>query len=101
MVFSSFMFHHLESKDREKTLREVHRILKPAGSFYLLGFEMSQTGHGLFRIFHSSERLRDNSEDRILTLMWEAGFAESKNIAIIPVLFGFGRAGCYRGSAPS
>jgi ubiquinone/menaquinone biosynthesis C-methylase UbiE len=101
MVFSSFMFHHLEGKDREKTLREVHRILKPAGSFYLLDFEMSQTGHGLFRIFHSSERLRDNSENRILTLMREAGFPESKKIATLPVLFGFGRAGCYQGSAPS
>lgn len=101
MVFSSFMFHHLEGKDREKTLREVHRILKPAGSFYLLDFEVSQTKsrHDLFRVFHSGERLRDNSEDRILTLMRDAGFSESKKVATRPVLFGFGRAGYYRGSA--
>jgi ubiquinone/menaquinone biosynthesis C-methylase UbiE len=101
MVFSSFMFHHLEGKDREKTLREVHRILKPAGSFYLLDFEVSQagSGHGLFRVFHSSERLSDNSEDRILTLMRNAGFSDSKKAASRPILFGFGRAGYYQGSA--
>lgn len=100
VVFSSFMFHHLESKDREKTLREVRRVLKPSGTFYLLDFEVSQasSGHGLFHMFHSSERLRDNSEDRILTLMRDAGFSESKKIATLPVLFGLGRAGLYQGT---
>ena len=99
VVFSSFMFHHLESKNREKTLREVRRVLKSQGTFYLLDFEVSQTRHGLLRMFHSSERLRDNSEDRILSLMRDAGFAESKKIASQPVLFGFGRAGYFRGVA--
>jgi len=101
VVFSSFMFHHLEAKDREKTLREVRRVLKPYGTFYLLDFEVSQTGsgHTLFRMFHSSERLRDNSEDRILTLLRDAGFSGSNKIATRPVLFGFGRAGFYQGSA--
>lgn len=101
VVFSSFMFHHLEAKDREKTLREVHRVLRPEGAFYLLDFEVSEagSGHGFFRMFHSSERLRDNSEGRILSLMRDAGFSGSKKIATHPVLFGFGRAGYYRGSA--
>lgn len=100
MVFSSFMFHHLEGKDREKTLREVRRILKPSGSFCLLDFEVSQaaSGHGFFHLLHSSERLRHNSEDRILTLMRNAGFSDSKKIATRPVLFGFGRAGYYQGA---
>ena len=102
VVFSSFMFHHLESRDREKMLREVRRVLKSAGSFYLLDFEVSEAAsrHGLFHMFHSSERLRDNSEKRILTLMRDAGFSESKKIASRPVLFGFGRAGYYQGFAP-
>ena len=95
------MFHHLEAKDREKTLGEVRRVLKLAGAFYLLDFEVSQSAsrHWLFRIFHSSERLRDNSEDRILTLMRDAGFSESKQFAIQPVLFGLGLAGYYQGTA--
>lgn len=57
VVFSSFMFHHLESKDREKTLREVRRVLKPSGTFYLLDFEVSQASSPLF----SSARLMMSS----------------------------------------
>jgi ubiquinone/menaquinone biosynthesis C-methylase UbiE len=51
VVFSSFMFHHLEGSNREKTLREVHRVLKPGGSFYLLDFEVSPSGHGCSSCF--------------------------------------------------
>jgi len=70
-VFSSFMFHHLEAMNRERTLREILRVLKPAGFFYLLDFEVPEpgSGHAFFHMFQSSERLRDNSEGRILTLM--------------------------------
>jgi SAM-dependent methyltransferase len=99
VVFSSFMFHHLEGSNREKTLREVRRVLKPGGSFYLLDFEVSPSGHGLFNLFHSGERMRDNTESRILSLMEDAGFSDRKKMAVRPVLFGFGRAGYYQASA--
>lgn len=55
VVFSSFMFHHLGGENRENTLREVRRVLKSEGTFYLLDFEVPQARSGLFRIFHSSE----------------------------------------------
>jgi ubiquinone/menaquinone biosynthesis C-methylase UbiE len=100
VVFSSFMFHHLEGSNREKTLREVRRVLKPGGNFYLLDFEVSPSVHGLFNLFHSGERLRDNTESRILTLLGDAGFPDYKKIAVRPVVFGFGRAGYYQASAP-
>jgi ubiquinone/menaquinone biosynthesis C-methylase UbiE len=100
LVFSSFMFHHLEGVNREKTLREVRRVLKPGGGFYLLDFEASSSGHGLFKLFHSGERLRDNTESRILTLMGDAGFSDPKKVAVHHVLFGLGRAGYYQASAP-
>ena len=99
LVFSSFMFHHLEGTDRQKALSEVRRVLKPGGSFYLLDFEVSPTGHGLFNLFHSSERLRDNTESRVLTLMGDAGFSDHKKVAVRPILFGLGRAGYYQASA--
>jgi len=103
VVFSSFMFHHLEGTNREKTLREVRRVLKPRGAFYLLDFEVSHPGshHGLFSLFHSSERLRDNTERQILTLMSRASFSEVKKTGTRPVLLGLGRAGYYRASGLS
>jgi ubiquinone/menaquinone biosynthesis C-methylase UbiE len=103
-IFSSFMFHHLEGDVREKTLREVRRVLKPGAAFYLLDFEVSQSsasGHGPFSLIHSSKRLRDNTESRILTLMGQAGFSDRKKIAVQPLLFGLGYAGCYRASTPN
>jgi len=102
-VFSSFMFHHLEADVREKTLREVGRVLKPGATFCLLDFDASPSGsrHGPFNLIHSSERLRDNSETRILSLMVKAGFSDPKKIAVQPLLLGFGYAGCYQASAPN
>jgi len=99
VVFSSFMFHHLEGGNREKTLREVRRVLKPGGSFYLLDFEVAPSDHGLFNLFHSGERLRDNTESRILSLMSDAGFSDRKKVAVRPVLFSFGQAGYYQAYA--
>ena len=35
IVFSSLFFHHLTRTDKERTMREVHRILKPGGGFHV------------------------------------------------------------------
>ena len=98
VVFSSFMFHHLEGDNREQTLREVCRVLKPGAAFYLLDFEVSQAhgGHGLCSLFHSSERLRDNSESQILALLARAGFSDVKKTGMQPMMFGLSHAGYYR-----
>jgi ubiquinone/menaquinone biosynthesis C-methylase UbiE len=73
-VVSSFMFHHLRTQDRQKTLSEVRRVLKPGGSLHLLDFKgaEAQEGGWLTRWIHSSHRLKDNSAGRILTLMHNA-----------------------------
>lgn len=101
LVFSSFMFHHVEGSKRQKTLSEVGRVLKPGGIFYLLDFEVSSGGHGVFHLFHSSDRLRDNTENRVLSLMGDAGLSDYKRVAVRPVLFGLGRAGYYQAQKAS
>ena len=89
-VLSSFMLHHLEEHEREKTLREVLRVLKPAGTFHLLDFaggEDNAPGR-LGRMVNSHARLEDNSQQRILQLMRRAGFVDAQKVKDGSMLFG-------------
>jgi ubiquinone/menaquinone biosynthesis C-methylase UbiE len=98
-VFSTFMFHHLAADKREKTLCEVRRVLALGGSFHLLDFTPPEpNSHGLLaRYLHSSERLKDNSVERILSLMNQAGFASCEKVREGTMLFGFLRMAYYQG----
>lgn len=89
-VFSSLMFHHLERGDKERSLREIRRVLRPGGRLEFLDIaNPSSHSHGLLgRLIHSSHQLKDNSEDRIVELMTTAGFEEAKKTAERTLLFG-------------
>jgi ubiquinone/menaquinone biosynthesis C-methylase UbiE len=89
-VFSSMMFHHLTLEEKEKTLREVHRVLKPGALFAMLDLEKPESNVStlLGRLFHSNHVLKDNSENRILTLMTEAGFVNAKTVSRRNLLIG-------------
>lgn len=98
-VFSSFMFHHLEGEDRDKTLKEVLRVLKPGGSFHLLDFVANHASHGfLVRLVHSHAQLKDNTHERILQLMSRAGLANAEKVKESSMFFGLLRTAYYRAS---
>ena len=98
-VFSTFMFHHLLAVKREKTLCEVRRVLAPGGSFHLLDFTPPEANPlGLLtRYFHSGEQLKDNSAERILRLMDEAGFVSCEKVREGTMLGGILRTAYYQG----
>lgn len=89
-VFSSFMFHHLPPDEKSKTLHSVRRVLKPAGEFHMVDFEGPEDGsHGfLAHLLHSNHRLEDNSERRVLSLLGQSGFSDSKKTGRRSMLFG-------------
>jgi hypothetical protein len=65
-------------------------VLKPGGSLHLLDFGGAAVrANGLLaRLVHSAELMRDNTGDRIPTLLREAGFAAAAEIADRRTLFG-------------
>jgi SAM-dependent methyltransferase len=102
-VFSSYMFHHLDRREKERTLREIRRVLKPAGQLHLLDFVASEGGRRGFlsRLFHSHAHLADNSDSNILALMRTAELANPRIIAHRGTLFGLVPVGYFAASAPS
>ena len=91
------MFHPLQPDQRGKTLREISRVLVPGGSLHLVDFERPDALSGrLGRWLHSSDHLNDNSEERILALLEQAGFVSSRKVVTGSMVFGLLRMGYYR-----
>ncbi len=80
----------LPPDEKGKTLRAIRRVVKPGGEFYMLDLEGREDGaHGfLAHLLHSSDRMKDNSESRVLSLMRQAGFADPKKVGRRRMLFG-------------
>ena len=98
-VFSSFMFHHLDEDERERTSREVLRVLKPGGSFHLLDFVADETSHGFFeRLFAGHALMKTNTNQGILGLISRAGFSNVAKVNEGSMLFGLMRTSYFRAS---
>jgi ubiquinone/menaquinone biosynthesis C-methylase UbiE len=100
-VFSSFMFHHLESDERTAMLREVRRVLKPGGVFHMLDFDAGRDHErGLIaRLLHGSPTLHENTPDRVLALFDAAGFTDPRRVLERTLLAG--SVAYYRTCAPA
>ena len=84
--------------EKATTLREVRRVLKPGARFHLLDFATpdSKSAGWLARRLHASHRLKDNSDEQILSLVRQAGLSDAKRIAGRRLLAGY--IGYYQGS---
>ena len=96
-VFSSFMFHHLDEDERERTSREVLRVLKPGGSFHLLDFVSDEAKDGFFnRLIGGHALMETNTNERILGLISRAGFTNVTKVKEGSMLFGLMRTSYFR-----
>jgi ubiquinone/menaquinone biosynthesis C-methylase UbiE len=75
------MFSLLPPPEKEATLRDVRRVLRPGGSFHLLDMAKNPPGSLLLRwllqvrLRQSSQRFQVYSEEQMVILMRVAGFA--------------------------
>jgi ubiquinone/menaquinone biosynthesis C-methylase UbiE len=100
-VFSTFMFHHISVDKKETVLNEIRRVLIPGGHFHMLDFAGSEaaTSGPFARYFHSSDHVKDNSEECILTLMNRVGLAHCQKVMEGTMFFRSLRIKYYRAGA--
>lgn len=96
-VISSFMFHHLDEQERERTSREALRVLKPGGAFHLLDFVTDDSAHGFFeRLIGGHALMKTNTNERLLQLLQRAGFTNVTKVKDGSMLFGLMRTSYFR-----
>ena len=96
-VVSSLVVHHLASDDKRRAFKEVRRVLKSKGEFYILDFGKPHTltASLIALVAQRLEQTADNIKGLLPTMMREAGFAE---VAVIDNFMNIvGTLSIYRG----
>ena len=89
-VVSSFVTHHLTGADKLRAFREVHRILRPDGCFYILDFGPPFNLLSRFQasVMKNFEITADNFAGKLPLILAEAGFQSAKEVAHAIMFFG-------------
>lgn len=92
-VLSTMFFHHLEWEDKVRTVREVHRVLKPGAQFHVAdwGAANSKLMRALFttvQLLDGFATTRDHISGRMPELFSDNGFAEVAQRQSINTIYG-------------
>jgi ubiquinone/menaquinone biosynthesis C-methylase UbiE len=82
-VLSSLFFHHLVLRDKERTIAEIARVLRPGGELHVADFGEprsfpSKVGAVFIRRFDGDEPTRDNLAGRLPELFEAGGLADAR-----------------------
>jgi cyclopropane fatty-acyl-phospholipid synthase-like methyltransferase len=92
-VLSSLFFHHLVRRDKERTISELRRVLRPGGELHVADWgaprgpvmKMLSTS---IRLLDGHETTRDNLEGRLPWLFEEAGFEQVSTRGHMQTIYG-------------
>lgn len=89
-VVSSLVFHHLTHENKQRTLREVYRVLRPGGQLFVVDFgkPRSALGNWLAPLLGRFEETADNLKGLLPVMFQEAGFEAVDEPARYITLFG-------------
>ena len=99
-VLSSLLFHHLQQKDKKRTLREVFRVLRPGGELHVADLGKPQNGlmYAVALVMARFEEASDNIAGLLPEMMRGAGFEEVEETA--RCVTAFGTVALYRARKP-
>jgi ubiquinone/menaquinone biosynthesis C-methylase UbiE len=92
-VLSSLFFHHLTSENKLKTLREVHRVLKPDGELHIADWGLPanllmKATSRFVQVLDGKETTADSFGGLLPSLLQGAGFAAVEETGLFNTLLG-------------
>src|SRR3989344_2096659 len=82
IVYSSLVFHHLNTEAKNKAMKEICRVLKKKGKFYLFDFGKPKSRFSLIAWFAVHlEKGYDNIKGNIPSMLLNAGFKPVRKVS--------------------
>ncbi len=92
-VLSSLFFHHLSWSDKQRTARELYRVIRPGGELHVADWGRA-TGllmRGTFfavQVLDGFKNTQDNVDGKLIELFQNAGFSDVSQVRTFSTLFG-------------
>ncbi|MEQ2005561.1 MAG: class I SAM-dependent methyltransferase [Limisphaerales bacterium] len=92
-AFSTFVFHHLNREQKQQTLREIIRVLRPGGALHIADFGRPQNwlmrlALVWIRLSHRLATISDNVSGALPQFVRTAGFEQTEETARLASVFG-------------
>lgn len=80
---TSLVLHHLTTENKQRTLAELYRVLRPGGEVHVLDFGRPHSAYGrlLMRLLRHLEEVADNLDGRLPGMFMAAGFVDVEETA--------------------